>query len=595
MNIKVLASKILSHRITHKIKIYALAHKVISGVVIFVMILMGYWGIKSLTSTASQPHYVLGVAQKGTIVSSITGSGQVSAYTQIDLKPKVSGDVVYVGVTNGQTVGAGTLLVQLDARDAQKAVRDAEANLESAKISLQKLKQPADTLSTIQTENALTQANDSLAKAYDDAFNTVANAFTDLPTVMTGINDILYGTTVGQGGQDNLAAYADIVKNYDDTVLLFKNDVATKYQTARTSYDQNLIDYKNATRFSDTKTIENLVNETYETTKNVAEAVKSANSFLNFVKDTLTSRRQTIPVLLATHQTSLGTYTSQTSADLLNLFNIKSSITNSKLSIAEKTESLAKLKRGADPLDITSQELAVKQRSNALLDAEEKLADYYIRSPFAGTVAKLNVKKSDSVSSATAVATLITKQKLAEISLNEVDVSKIKNGQKATLTFDAIDGLSLTGKVAEIDSIGTVNQGVVTYNVKVGFDADDDRVKPGMSVSAAIITSVKQDVLAVPSSAVKSQNDAHYVEILNKTMPLDQSTSQGVTSATAPTRQMVEVGISDDALIEIISGLKEGDQIITRTIAATTVATAPSAPSLFGGGGNRGSSVRISR
>ena len=99
---------------------------------------------------------------------------------------------------------------------------------------------------------------------------------------------------------------------------------------------------------------------------------------------------------------------------------------------------------------------------------------------------------------------LITKQKIAEISLNEVDAAKVKVGQKVTLTFDAIDGLSITGEVSEIDALGTVSQGVVTYGVKIAFDTQDERVKSGMSVSAAIITDVKQNVLLVPNAAVKS-------------------------------------------------------------------------------------------
>ncbi|MDD5433706.1 MAG: hypothetical protein PHE77_03610, partial [Candidatus Pacebacteria bacterium] len=59
---------------------------------------------------------------------------------------------------------------------------------------------------------------------------------------------------------------------------------------------------------------------------------------------------------------------------------------------------------------------------------------------------------------------------MAEISLNEVDVAKVKIGQRAIITFDAIDELEITGKVEDVDTIGTVSQGVVSYNVKIIFD-----------------------------------------------------------------------------------------------------------------------------
>ncbi len=522
-----------------KIKTRIITHKITSVIFFIVLALFGYWGYQKLTSTAGEIRYVTAAVEKGTVVASITGTGQVSASSQIDLKSKAAGDITYIGVVNGQTVKAGTLIAQLDTRDAQKTVRDAEVNLESAQLSYQKLIEPADTLSTTQAENALSQATTNLTKAYDDGFNSVSNAFLDLPNVMSGLNDVLYGTTVNKSaGQDNISAYSDLVKSYDENVLRFKDDAVSKYQAARKAYDQSYIDYRGATRFADTAATETLINETYDTTKTVAEAVKSANDFLNFVKDRLTEQNKTIPAILTTHQSSLATYTSGTNSHLLDLLSIKNTITSSKYSITENTQSLEKLKAGPNTLDIQSSQLIIKQRENTLRDAQENLTNYFVRALFDGTIAKLNVNKGDSLSSGTAVATLITKQKLAEISLNEIDVAKIKVGQKVTLTFDAVEGLDITGKVVEIDTVGTVAQGVVTYSVKIGFDTQDDRIKSGMSTSAAIITDVKQDVLMVPNSAVKSRGTASYVEMFNP--PLAQSSdNQGVPSLILPVQQPI--------------------------------------------------------
>jgi hypothetical protein len=169
--------------------------------------------------------------------------------------------------------------------------------------------------------------------------------------------------------------------------------------------------------------------------------------------------------------------------------------------------------------------------------------------------------------------------------LNEVDVAKIKADQKATLTFDAIEGLTISGAVAEINTIGTVSQGVVSYTVKIGFDTQDDRIKPGMSVSAAIITNMKQDVLTIPNNAIKMQGTERYVELFDTPLPTATDT-QGVASSAAPRRQTVETGISNDTMTEIVSGLKEGEQIVTRTITSTQTTT-QTAPSLFSTGGGR--------
>jgi len=238
------------------------------------------------------------------------------------------------------------------------------------------------------------------------------------------------------------------------------------------------------------------------------------------------------------------------------------------------------LQAGTDPLDIQSAQITVTQRQNALSDAQQTLADYTVRAPFDATIAKVDVQTADSASPGTAIATLVTKQQLAAISLNEIDAAKIKVGQKATLTFSAVNGLTITGEVAQLDTVGTVAQGVVTYNAQIAFDTQDTRVKPGMSVSASIITNVSADVLTVPNAAVKTQNNATYVSVFDKPLT-GGSSAQGAISLTPPKAVAVQTGLSDDTNTEITSGLKEGDTVVVRTI-TTSGATAQSAPSLFG-------------
>jgi macrolide-specific efflux system membrane fusion protein len=187
---------------------------------------------------------------------------------------------------------------------------------------------------------------------------------------------------------------------------------------------------------------------------------------------------------------------------------------------------------------------------------------------------------------------------LAVITLNEVDVAKIALGDKATLSFDAIPNLTIAGQVVEIDSVGTVSSGVVNYNVQMSFDADgNDGVKPGMSVNAAIITSVAQNVLEAPSSAIKTQGGASFVQIFDTAPPAPTDGLPGSISTIPPRNQPVTVGISDGTMTEILSGLNAGDEIVTKTISsAKTSAATAAAPSILGaggGGGRIGGGVRI--
>lgn len=585
------------------LRVWMLKHKFYSLIIAGVLIGGGFYFFGG-TATV-QTSYVLGIAQRGSIVVSVGGTGQVSATSQVDAKAKASGEVVYVGVVQGQQVKSGALIAKLDATDAEKQVRDAQASLDGAKISLEKLKQPADNLSKIQTENALISAKqnkqntqDDLVKSYDDGLNSVANAFLDLPGVVSGIDSILNGNDVNPG-QSNYSAYYDLSKAYKSDAREFMDSAVTSYSAARIAYDKNFADYKNSSRYSGTTETEALLAETYDTAKKVSEAIKDSKNFLDMVTDALsgTGSKITPPAILATHESKLQSYTGSINSNLNTLLNIITTIKNDKeaiisadRTIAEKTEALSKLLAGADPLDIQAQELSITQKENALLDAKQNLANYYVYAPFAGTVAKLNIIKGDSASAGTAVATIITAQKTAEISFNEVDIAKIKIGQKATLTFDAIPDLAMTGQVVQIDSIGTVSQGVVNYNVKVAMDTQDERIKSGMSVSASIILDTRINVLVVPGTAVKGQAGAKYVEVLEeKDITSVGSGSEAYYSVTAPTKKTVVIGESSDSETEIISGLSEGDKVITKTTTAsqTTTQTSGSAVRIPGLGGGR--------
>lgn len=581
-------------------------HKIISVAIVTILAGGFYFIPKFFKQDAHNIKYTLTTAKRETITAFVSGSGQVLASNQINIKSKVSGDVIFIGAKSGDAVKAGQLLVQLDAREAQKLVRDAEISLENAQLSYKKLIQPPDALTILQAENSLIQAKelkkryeDDLIKSYDDGFNTVSNAFLDLPSIMSGLQDLLLGTSFNSV-QTNMDYYSSQVKMYDQKAVQYQDDAYRLYQKARASYDKNFEDYKKASRFSSVDIIEKLISQTYDTTKDIAEAVKSANNFIQFYKDKLLEQNSKPHPLADTHLNQLNTYTGKTNSHLLNLLGIKNTIQNSKenilsteRSIIEKEALLEKLKKGPDQLDIESQRLALKQKESALIDAKEKLSDYFIYAPFSGIIVKIDIKKGDTVPSGSTIAILISPQKMAEITLNEVDVSKVKIGQKATLNFDAVPNLSITGEVAEIDSIGTVSQGVASYNVKINFDTQDDRIKPGMTVSANIITDIRQNVLVIPNSALKTQGNAYFVEIPDTQEETSLQSAQNLTNIILkkPTlRKQVEIGIANDQYTEIISGLDEGSLIISGTFRPTTnnsnIRSGPSfrIPGLQGGG-----------
>lgn len=545
---------------------WARRHKIIAGLLLVVILWVGYSIYKKATSTSGETRYVLTAVEKGTLVISVTGSGQVSVLNQVDVKPKASGDVIILPVAQGQYVGAGQLIAQLDTKDAEKAVRDAQVSLESSQLSFEKLKQSSADIDSI----------------LEGAFADISNAFLDFPTIVSNAEDIILSDGINPRKQDNGSYYEDFVGQMHDAEYLKISALVDRaradYRTARADYDTAFSMYKNATRYSDAKTIEDVLADTLAAAKSIAQALKSEQNTLDFLTDFASDQDKTVPALVTTYKNTLRTDIGLVNSHLSNLSATDNAVKNA-------------------PLDIHSAELTIQQRQNSLADAEANLADYSVRAPFAGILAKLNIKRGDSVSTGTVIATVITSQQTAEITLNEIDVAKVKIGERATLTFDAVPELTITGLVTKIDTIGTVSQGVVNYVVEIVFDTQDSRIKPGMSVTAAIIIDSKPDVLLVPTSAVKTQNNASYIEILDayqKTTDPAALGNQGVTSLVAPRRQEVAIGLASDTQAEIISGLNESDLVVSRTIAPTAAAPTTQAPSIFGGG-NRGGAVRLSR
>jgi HlyD family secretion protein len=549
-------------------------HKIISGLGAAVLIGLCWWGVSVASSGKAETRYVLGTVSRGTIVSTVSASGQVSSSRSLEVKPQVSGTITYIAVKPGQTVAQGQLIASLDSSDAQKTLRDAQNNLETAQLALEKLQAPASGLTLVQAQNAVSSAQDSLARAYVDSQNDYVKAYLDLPDIMTDLQDIVIGTTASRGTQWNIDYYYNSLINSADQARAYRDDAYNTYVTAKAAYDKAFADYKALGNNPSSDQIEAMTGETSNMVKAVNDALKSSNALIQLYSNTLTGRNQTPSSVATAALSTISGDIASISSSYSTLMGDVSGLKSSKQSLTEKQLSLQDLQDGPDALDVRGDQLTIQQRQDAVTDARVELAKYSVRAPFAGTITAINQYVGDEGGSAT-LATLVTPQQIAKLSLNEVDAAKVKVGDKATLTFDAIEDLTLTGTVAQVDVAGTVSQGVVSYSIEIAFDTQDPGVKPGMTVNAAIQTDTAQDVLMVPSSAVKTSNGMSYVQAFT---PALASTGgiQGVTSQTPPGMIEVTTGISDDTNIEILSGLAEGQQIVTRTISAGAKTTTSS-------------------
>lgn len=225
-----------------------------------------------------------------------------------------------------------------------------------------------------------------------------------------------------------------------------------------------------------------------------------------------------------------------------------------------------------------------------------------IYAPISGTITGLDLQEgsviqgsssSNSTSAgvaSTKIANILTKaHPTIKLSLTEIDIPKIKVGDKATVTFDALSDKTFVGKVLSIDNVGSVSSNVTSYPVIIQLIDQTDDILPNMSATANIITDSKSDVIIVPSSAIQTVNGASTVQVMKNGTP------QNVA---------VTVGLTSDSQAEILSGIHEGDEVVTATIqpsstTRTTTGTSPFSTLGGRGGGNAtftsGAAVRITR
>lgn len=518
-----------------KVKSWVAGHKIVSAIVVLALIL-GVYKTISANSGNGAARYVFAPVQRGTLATTVSGTGQISAQNQVDIKAKASGDITRIYIKAGQAVKAGDLLAQIDSRNAG-------VTLESAKVAYEKLVKPAD------PEDVKT-AEDNILESYNNAWSDVSSVFVDYPAIISGMDTLLYS----QGG------YLGSSNNTRRSVIAKEGiqKAGFSFDQAKTRYAVVLMEYNSLSRLSATTSIKLLVAEVRDMVKIMADALKNTQNAISYI---MQSEPDT-SAIASTNASNVNGWLSSVNSRLSDLLSDQNSILTNEIALKD-------LVKGPDALDVRSGQLT-------LLQSQYNYQDYFIRALFDGVIARVPAKVGDSGSGAT-IVTIIADKKFATISLNEVDVAKVKIGQKASLTFDAVEDLEVFGEVDEVDLIGTVSQGVVSYNVKATFDTEDVRIKPGMSVNADIVTESKENVLMVPNSAVKTQNGNKYVEI-----------SAGMTAAAAASQPVkVETGVSNDTQTEIVSGLKEGDRIVVRTISGTSGASAAQAPNIFGAARSR--------
>jgi HlyD family secretion protein len=242
---------------------------------------------------------------------------------------------------------------------------------------------------------------------------------------------------------------------------------------------------------------------------------------------------------------------------------------------------------------LASVQRRVAQTEAGLARIEDVLAKYDALAPLDGVVTDLPVRAGETVvpgvqnSAASTIMTIADMSLItAEVKVDETDIVNVHLNQTANITIDAMSNKTFTGKVIDIGNTAILrssglaasqsansSQEAKDFKVVIAFDSPPDTVRPGLSCSAKIVTATRRNVLSIPIQALtvrkKGDLEAPTTGVQAATSaPPDKSRNEEIQGVFAIANgrteyRKVDTGITGATDIEVLSGLNEGDQIIT--------------------------------
>jgi HlyD family secretion protein len=231
--------------------------------------------------------------------------------------------------------------------------------------------------------------------------------------------------------------------------------------------------------------------------------------------------------------------------------------------------------------EIANAESSLQGSKLSLANQNDKLDSYTISSPIKGTIVEKDYKEGDTLETMKPLCIIYDLSYLTiTMSVDELDIEKVKVGQEVKILADAVKNKTFNGKVTKININGTTTGGVTSYPVTIRIDKTDGLL-PGMNVDAMITVQKSENVLAIPADAVAYAN-----RTLVKTDTSNKTANDKKNSDIPEGFSYVNVitGASDEDYVEIKEGLKEGDTIayIKKTAKGSSIS------SVMGPNGGRG-------
>lgn len=474
---------------------------------------------------------------RGTITEEVSETGQIKKGDKINLNFKNSGQLEKIYVAVGSMVKAGDVLAKLETSNLQIQLQEAKANLTASQAKLNKLLAGATKeeiqQATTQVDNAqisLNTANQVLADSYEDALIGLDDYYLKAYNAQNFVDYIkrTYFITNDQPG----ARVLENKTNIENSTLAIKSLIdAAKATSTRENIDLALVGIKT-----------NLF---------------GISDYLKIVREACEDQNYT-SVVSSTDKTSLDTQRGYITASLASVVNYQQEITAAKLS-AQSYLGLLNLAQDnlnlilADPAqaDVDLYQAQVSQASKQVELYQNQIQDSKMISPIAGEVAIINKREGEFVQPALEAAAIVIVPQSAfqvEADIYEEDVVKMNVGNPVKISLVAFPGKTFQGKVVSIDPAEKLIDEVVYYGVIIGFDELPEGLKPGMSADITIQTAQKENVLIVSEDALDKKGGKYFAKVLVNGLPEEREIQTGI--------------VGSDNMVEVISGLQEGDKLI---------------------------------
>ena len=224
-------------------------------------------------------------------------------------------------------------------------------------------------------------------------------------------------------------------------------------------------------------------------------------------------------------------------------------------------------------LSLRQAESTYDMRKEAVAKAQTNLGYAYITSPINGVILSKAVEEGQTVAAGFTTPTLFTiAQDLTDMrviaDVDEADIGDVAEGQKVEFTVDAYPNETFEGQVTQVRQEATTESNVVTYEVVISAPNPSLKLKPGLTANVTIHTLEQPNLLSVPTKALRFTPTADLLRKGDKIQDCSGNKKVWVREGNVIKAYAVQTGITNGTLTQIVSGVKEGVEVITEIKAA---------------------------